>query len=151
MFKRMMVLGMMVSSAALADPPSNIQLGEKYTEQNVERLVSHTVDEEVTMFVRSEFGAYTWGNPINNDLFIINELDPPLRKSLGELIGMVRLPNGGVAYKKTVECGLIDIIKSKENGKTYRAFECHLQDNPRAAGGSPVTVRRGLNGEMSFN
>ncbi|MOA36674.1 hypothetical protein D3C78_1582100 [compost metagenome] len=116
----------------------------------MEKLVSHTIDEEITIFVRSEHGGYAWGNPINNDLFIINELDPPKRKSLGELIGMVRLPGGGVAYKKTVECKFIDEIKSKENGKTYRSFECSLEDNPRAAGGSPVTVMRNFNGDMSF-
>lgn len=147
----MMVAGMVVSSTVLADPPSKIQLGEQYTEKNLEKLVSHTVDEDVTIFVRSEFGPQVWGSAINNDLFIINELDPPLKKSLGEVIGMVRRPGGGVAYKKTVECKFIDETKSAENGNTYRVFDCVLHNNPHASGGSPVKVQRSLNGDITFN
>ena len=89
---------------AQADPPASIKVGEKYTETQMEKLVSYKVEEGLTIFVKTEYGHLNYGKPVNNDLFLISEISAPPRKSLGEAIGMVRLQTGQVAYLKTVDC-----------------------------------------------
>ncbi|AOE86995.1 hypothetical protein THL1_4447 [Pseudomonas sp. TCU-HL1] len=151
MLTRFMAGALLVASTTVnADPPKDIKIGTKYMETQMERLVSYRVDDELTIFVRSEFGPFTYGQPVNNDLFLVSELQAPRMKSLGELVGMVRMPQGSVAYKKLVECEFFENKVSSENGQTYRLFDCTLQKNPRAEGGKPVKVIRNINGDMTF-
>lgn len=151
MLTRFMAGALLVASTTVnADPPKDIKIGTKYMETQMERLVSYRVEDELTIFVRSEFGPYTYGQPVNNDLFLVNELQAPKMKSLGELVGMVRMPQGNVAYRKLVECEFLENKTSSENGKTYRLFDCSLIDNPAAKEGQPVKVIRNINGAMSF-
>lgn len=133
-----------------ADPPANIKVGEKYTETQMEKLVSYKIEEGLTIFVKTEYGQLNYGRPVDNDLFLISEVSVPLRKSLGEAIGMVRTQTGQVAYLKSVECEYFEKKTSSENKETYRLFDCELKPNPRANGGKPVKVSRSITGTISF-
>lgn len=135
---------------AQADPPASIKVGEKYTETQMEKLVSYKVEEGLTIFVKTEYGHLNYGKPVNNDLFLISEISAPPRKSLGEAIGMVRLQTGQVAYLKTVDCEYFEKNTSSENKETYRLFDCELKPNPRAYGGKPMKVLRSIDGSISF-
>lgn len=135
---------------AQADPPANIKVGEKYTETQMEKLVSYKVEEDLTIFVKTGYGTLNYGKAVNNDLFLISEISAPPRKSLGEAIGMVRTQTGQVAYLKSVDCEYFEKKTSSENKETYRLFDCELKPNPRAEGGKPVKVIRSVNGAISF-
>lgn len=135
---------------AQADPPASIKVGEKYTETQMEKLVSYKVEEGLTIFVKTEYGQLNYGRPVNNDLFLFSEISAPSRKSLGEAIGMVRTQTGQVAYLKSVECEYFEEKTSNENKEIYRLFDCELKPNPRADGGKPLKVSRSVDGTISF-
>lgn len=132
------VVSLSLSGVCSANPPVGLKLGESYTENSLDNLFSQNINSNQTIFVRTSGPHFS--QRVDNDIYLIEDLEVKDNKRLGQLVGMVRPLSGGIAFKKNLACVYDDNLKSKENNETYRVFECSLVDNPRAAGGKPMNV-----------